>query len=56
LDTYRVDLAAGEVVRVVNADLSNGYVGTDQRRPFRIDGNRLIIGKTWTRVLEHVGQ
>lgn len=54
--TYRVDAATGEVVHVVEADLSNGYVGTDQRRPFRLTGDRLVIGdgKTWTRVLERV--
>lgn len=54
--TYRVDAAAGEVIHVVKADLSNGYIGTDQRRQFRLEGDRLVIGdgKTWTRVLERV--
>lgn len=54
--TYRVDAAAGEVIHVVKADLSNGYIGTDQHRPFRLEGDRLVIGdgKTWTRVLERV--
>ncbi len=46
----------GVVTHHVTADLSNGYIGTDQPRPFRIDGNRIEIGdgKTWRRVLERV--
>jgi hypothetical protein len=54
--TYTVDMAAGDVIHHVVSDLSNGYGGTDQRRPFRLNGNRLVIGdgKTWTRVLERV--
>lgn len=56
--SYRIDAAAGDVIHVVEADLSNGYIGTNQRRPFRLDGDRLVIGdgKTWTRVLERVKQ
>lgn len=56
--SYRIDAAAGDVIHIVKADLSNGYIGTDQRRPFRLDGDRLVIGdgKTWTRVLERVKQ
>lgn len=52
--TYSVDAAAGEVIHHVTADLSNGYIATDQRRPFRLSGDRLEIGdgKTWTRVLQ----
>ncbi|MBL0923614.1 MAG: lipocalin-like domain-containing protein [Sphingomonadaceae bacterium] len=54
--TYTVDMAAGVVTHKVKSDLSNGYAGTDQPRPFRLDGNRLVIGdgNTWTRVLERV--
>jgi Lipocalin-like domain len=54
--TYTVDAAAGVVVHHVKCDISNGYAGTDQRRPFRLEGDRLVIGdgKTWTRVLERV--
>jgi len=54
--TYTVDAAAGVVIHHVKSDISNGYAGTDQRRPFRLDGDRLVIGdgKTWTRVLERV--
>ena len=54
--TYTVDLAAGVVTHSALSDLSNGYAGTVQLRPFRLNGNRLVIGdgKTWTRVLERV--
>jgi predicted ester cyclase len=53
---YTVDAAAGVVTHKVKSDLSNGYAGTDQPRPFRLEGDRLVIGdgKTWTRVLERV--
>jgi Lipocalin-like domain len=56
--TYTVDVAAGVVIHHVTSDISNGYAGTDQRRPFRLEGDRLVIGdgKTWTRVLERVRQ
>ena len=49
-------MAAGVVVHHVKSDLGIGYTGTDQRRPFRLDGDRLVLGdgKTWTRVLERV--
>ena len=54
--TYTVDMAAGVVVHHVKSDLGIGYTGTDQRRPFRLEGDRLVLGdgKTWTRVLERV--
>lgn len=54
--TYSVDHAAGVVIVRVKSDLSNGYGGTEQRRPFRLDGDRLEIGdgKTWFRILERV--
>jgi hypothetical protein len=54
--TYTVDAAAGVVIHHVKSDISNGYAGTDQRRPFRLDGDHLVIGdgKTWTRTLERV--
>ena len=54
--TYSVDAAASVVIHHVESDLKGGYVGTDQRRPFTVDGDRLVIGdgKTWTRVLERV--
>lgn len=54
--TYTVDAAAGVVVHHVESDFGIGYTGTDQRRPFRLDGDTLTLGdgKTWTRVLERV--
>jgi hypothetical protein len=54
--TYTVDMAAGVVVHHVKSDFGIGYAGTDQPRPFRLEGDRLVIGdgKTWTRVLERV--
>ena len=54
--TYTVDAAAGVVVHHVKSDVSGGYAGTDQVRPFRLDGDRLVIGdgKTWSRVLERI--
>jgi hypothetical protein len=54
--TYTIDAAAGVVIHHVQSDISGGYAGTDQRRPFRLEGDRLVIGdgKTWTRVLERV--
>jgi hypothetical protein len=54
--TYTIDAAAGVVIHHVQSDISGGYAGTDQRRPFRLEGDRLVIGdgKTWTRVLKRV--
>ena len=54
--TYTVDPAAGVVTHNVLSDVSNGYAGTVQPRPFRLKGDRLVIGdgKSWTRVLERV--
>jgi hypothetical protein len=54
--TYTVDASAGVVVHHVQSDVRNTYTGTDQPRPFTLEGDRLVIGdgKTWTRVLERV--
>jgi hypothetical protein len=54
--TYKVDMAAGVVTHYVLSDVSNGYAGTAQPRPFQLKGDRLVIGdgKTWTRILERV--
>jgi hypothetical protein len=54
--TYSVDQAEGVVIHYVKSDLANGYTGTEQRRPFKLEGDRLEIGdgKTWIRVLERV--
>ena len=56
--TYSVDLVAGVITHRVESDIGNGYTGTDQRRPFVLTGDRLVIGdgKTWTRVLERVSR
>ncbi len=59
--TYSVEVdkddpGKGVVTHHVISDLSNGYAGSDQPRPFRLNGDRLVIGdgKTWSRVLERV--
>ena len=56
--TYTVDMPAGVVTHHVLSGVSNGYAGTLQPCPFRLNGDRLVIGdgKTWTRVLERVGR
>ena len=41
--TYTVDIANGTVTHHVEGSLSPDYTGTDQVRPFRIVGDRLII-------------
>ena len=54
--TYTIDESAGVVVHHVQSDLGYSYIGTDQRRSFRLNGNRLILGDgpNGTRVLERV--
>jgi len=42
--TYTVDLAAGVVIHHVQSDLGIGYAGSDQRRPFHLEGDRLVLG------------
>lgn len=41
--TWRVDAAKGVVVHRVEGSLMPSYTGTDQPRPFRIDGDVLTI-------------
>lgn len=41
--TYTVDVANGTVTHHVEGSLRPDYTGTDQVRPFRIVGDRLII-------------
>ncbi|UZW60152.1 lipocalin-like domain-containing protein [Lysobacter enzymogenes] len=41
--TYRVDAAKGVVVHRVEGSLMPSYTGTDQPRPFRIEGDVLTI-------------
>jgi hypothetical protein len=54
--TYTIDEASHSVIHHVEGSLSPSYIGTDQKRPFQLSGDRLIIGdqKTWRRVLERV--
>ena len=41
--TYTIDTAKGTVTHHVEGSLRPDYAGTDQVRPFRIEGDRLII-------------
>jgi hypothetical protein len=41
--TYTVDAVKGTVTHHVEGSLKPDYTGTDQVRPFRIEGDRLII-------------
>jgi hypothetical protein len=45
--TYTVDIANNTWVTHVTATNSPSYLGTDQPRHFRIDGDRLIISETY---------
>ena len=53
---YTIDEASHSVIHHVEGSLGPSYIGTDQKRPFELSGDRLIIGdqKTWRRVLERV--
>ena len=44
--TYRVDVAKQVVMHVVEGSSKPSYTGTDQPRPFKLNGDVLIIGKT----------
>jgi hypothetical protein len=54
--TYEVDLKRSVVTHRVQGGTLLGYIGTAQERPFRLEGDKLIIGdgKSWSRVLERV--
>jgi len=54
--TYSVDEANHVVIHHVEGSLGPSYIGTDQKRPFQLTGDRLTLGdqKTWIRVLERV--
>jgi hypothetical protein len=41
--TYRVDEAKSVVTHVVEGSLGPSFTGTDQRRPFKLEGDTLII-------------
>jgi hypothetical protein len=58
--TYRVDEANGVVTHVVEGSLKPSYTGTDQPRPFKLDGDVLVIlgrdkdGSSYVRELHRV--
>ena len=54
--TYTVDGEKRVVTHHVEGSLAPDFTGTDQSRPFKLEGDRLEIGdgKTWRRVLERV--
>jgi hypothetical protein len=54
--TYTVDAKRHVVTHHVEGSLAPDFTGTDQPRPFKLEGDRLEIGdgKTWRRVLERV--
>ena len=51
---YHVDWKRSVVVHQVEGGTVLDYIGTDQERPFALDGDRLVIGVEgrWERVLE----
>lgn len=54
--TYHIDEDAGLIVHHVEGGLNPNDIGSDQKRPFQLSGDKLIIGdqKTWIRILERV--
>jgi hypothetical protein len=54
--SYAVDAEMRVVTHHVEGSLAPEFTGTDQPRPFKLEGDRLEIGdgKTWRRVLERV--
>jgi hypothetical protein len=54
--TYTVDEKKHVVTHHVEGSLAPEFTGTDQPRPFKLEGEHLEIGdgKTWRRVLERV--
>ncbi len=52
--TFTVDEKRHVVIHHVEGSLLPSFMGTDQERPFVLQGDRLVIGdgKTWRRVLE----
>lgn len=54
--SYTVDEENQVVTHHVEGSLAPEFTDTDQRRPFKLEGDRLEIGdgKTWRRVLERV--
>jgi hypothetical protein len=54
--TYTVDAEKRVVTHHVEGGLAPDFTGTDQPRPFEVEGDRLEIGdgRTWRRLLERV--
>jgi hypothetical protein len=54
--TYSVNAAKNIVTHHVEGSLAPDYTGTDQPRPFKLEGDRLEIGdgKTFQRVLQRL--
>ena len=54
--TYQIDIERRIVIHRVEGGTLLSYIGTDQERPFRIEGNKLTIGRDgeWERILERV--
>ena len=43
-NNVRIDAAKGVITHVVEGSLRPSYIGTDQPRPFKLEGDTLIIG------------
>src|SRR5262249_63151 len=54
--TYTVDPGKHVVIHHVEGALAPDYTGTDQPRPFRLEGDQLVLsdGHTWRVVLQRV--
>ena len=53
---YTVDKAAGTVTHHVEGGTILSYIGTDQERPFTLEGDRLVVGVPgeWERELHRI--
>jgi hypothetical protein len=46
--TYRVDAQKGIVVHRAEGDLYDVFIGRDEPRPFRVEGDRLVLSPRWS--------
>jgi hypothetical protein len=46
--TYTVDAKRSVVIHHVEGDLYDVFIGTDQERPFELQGDRLVLRPKWT--------
>jgi GH24 family phage-related lysozyme (muramidase) len=55
---YEISLETATVIHKVEGGTIPFYIGTNQPRPFRLEGDTLTIGdgKTWRRVLVKVAE